>query len=108
MMMIVGESGDDRGTQPVRLGVAELQRRNLLQMVVQQPGMVNQALQDQRLAARDCTALTPHDRARGELWTRRLVGSAGNRASWSYPLSSCAGTREPAARAGCAGGKTAR
>ena len=51
MMMVVGEGRDDAGAQLVGFGVSQFQRRHLLQMVVQQPGVVNQGLQDQGLPA---------------------------------------------------------
>ena len=51
MVMVVGKGGDDAGAQFVRLRVREFQRRHLLEMVVQEPGMMDQGLQDQRLAA---------------------------------------------------------
>src|SRR6476469_3344441 len=43
-VVVVGEGADDGGSQFVRLGVGQFQRRHLLQMVVQEPGMVNQDL----------------------------------------------------------------
>src|SRR5665213_3768540 len=45
-------------------------------MVVQQPRMIDQGLQDQRLAAGDRAALAAHDRARRELGARHLIGLA--------------------------------
>ena len=50
MVVIVGESGDDGGAQLVGFGVGEFERRHFLEVAVQQPRMVDQALQDQRLA----------------------------------------------------------
>ena len=76
MVMVVGEGGDDAGAQLVGLGMGQFQRRHLLQMVVQQPGMIDQGLQDQRLAARDRAALAAHDRARRQLRAGRLIGPA--------------------------------
>jgi hypothetical protein len=52
MVMVVGERGDDTGAQAVRLGVGELERSDLFEVVVQQPGVVDQALQDQRFTPR--------------------------------------------------------
>ena len=63
MVMVVGEGGDDAGAQLVRLGMGQFQRRHLFQMVVQQPGVIDQGLQDQRLAAGHRAALAAHDRA---------------------------------------------
>ena len=63
MVMVVGEGRDDTGAQLVGLGMGEFQRRHLFQMLVQQPGVVDQGQQDQRLAAGDRAALAAHDRA---------------------------------------------
>ena len=63
----MGEGIDDAGAQFVRLGMGQFQRRHLLQMVVQQPGMIDQGLQNQRFPARDRAALAAHDRAGREL-----------------------------------------
>ena len=60
--MVVGESGDDAGAQFMRLRMRQLECGHLFQMVVQQPGVVDQALQDQGLAARD-RAAAPSRRA---------------------------------------------
>src|SRR6185312_4882846 len=79
MMMIVGEGRDDAGAQFVRLGVSHLQRRYLLQMVMQEPGVVDQALQDQGLPSGQARALATQQRARRKLGARRLVGPAGER-----------------------------
>ncbi len=58
--MVVGEGRDNAGAQLVRLRMRQLQRRHFLQMIMQQPGMVNQGLQDQRLPARQRAALAAH------------------------------------------------
>src|SRR6516225_9380976 len=78
-MMVVGGSCDDAGAELVGLGVGQFQGRDLLQMVVQKPGVVDQNLQDQGFPAGDGAALAPHDRARSELRARRLVGAGGER-----------------------------
>ena len=44
MVMVVGEGRDDAGAQFVRLGMGQFQRRHLLQMVMQQPGVIDQAI----------------------------------------------------------------
>ena len=77
MVMFVGEGGDDAGAQFVGLGVGQFEGCDLLEMVMQKPGVVNQGLQDQRLAAGQRAALAAHDRAERELGTGRLVRSAG-------------------------------
>jgi len=93
MVVVVGEGGDDGGAQLVRLGMGELERGDLLEVVVQSPWVVDQAQQDQRLAAGDRRALAAHDRAHGELRARRLVGTAGHRGA--------CGRRPAAAAAPC-------
>src|SRR3954469_23830350 len=77
MVMVVGKSGDDAGPELMDLGMGELQGRDFLEMIVQQPGVVDQDLQDQGLAAGDGAALAAHDRACRELRARRLVGPGG-------------------------------
>src|SRR5258708_37742697 len=76
MVMVAGEGRDYSGAELVGLGVGEFQGGDLLQMVVQQPRMIDQRLQNQRLPARHRAALAAHDRAVGELGTRRLIGAA--------------------------------
>ena len=61
--MVVGKGGDDAGAELVGLGMGQFQRGHLLQMVVQQPGVVDQGLQDQGLPAGERAALAAHDRA---------------------------------------------
>src|SRR5438094_422405 len=79
MVMVVGKGGDDAGPELMGLGMGQLQGRDLLEMIVQQPGVVDQALQDQGLAARDGAALAAHDRARRQLGARGLIGAGGQR-----------------------------
>ena len=57
VVMIIGEGRDDAGPQLVGLGIGHFQRRDLLEVIMQKPGVVNQALQDQGLAAREAGAL---------------------------------------------------
>src|SRR3954469_10599841 len=77
MVMVVGKSGDDAGPELMDLGMGELQGRDFLEVIVQQPGVVDQDLQDQGLAAGDGAALAAHDRACRELRACRLVGPGG-------------------------------
>src|SRR3954471_5002927 len=77
MVMVVGKGGDDAGPELMDLGMSELQGRDLLEVIVQQPGVVDQDLQDQGLPAGDGAALAAHDRACRELRARRLVGPGG-------------------------------
>src|SRR4051794_9106585 len=77
MVMVVGKSGDDAGPELMDFGMGELQGRDFLEVIVQQPGVVDQDLQDQGLAAGDGAALAAHDRACRELRARGLVGPGG-------------------------------
>src|SRR3954468_18173453 len=77
MVMVVGKGGDDAGPELMDLGMSELQRRDFLKVIVQQPGVVDQDLQDQGLPAGDGAALAAHDRACRQLRARRLVRSGG-------------------------------
>ena len=103
VVVVVGESGDDPGAQLVGFRVRKLEGCDLLEMVVQEPGMVNQSQQDQGLAALDRRALAAHDRAARKLRARRLVGPAGQSRHRPLPASG----REPAAGGGSAGGESA-
>ena len=64
-----------------RLGVTKLDPGELLQMVVQQPGMIDDRLQDQSLAAGNGSAVTAMDGARRQLRARHHVGFARARPS---------------------------
>src|SRR3954447_10169921 len=77
MVMVVGEGGDDTGPELMDLGMGQLQGRDFLEMIVEEPGVVDQDLQDQGLPAGDGAALAAHDRACRQLRARRLVGSGG-------------------------------
>ena len=79
MVMVGRERRDDGGAQPVGFRVGQLQCCRLLQMVVQQPGVVEQALQDQGFAPGDGAALAAHQGACRQLRTCRLVGSPKSR-----------------------------
>ena len=46
----MGGDIDQRAFEPLGIGVAELERGQFLQVVVQQPGVIERGLQDQRLA----------------------------------------------------------
>src|SRR3954463_10220400 len=77
VVMVVGKGGDDAGPELMDLGMGELQGRDFLEVIVQQPGVVDQDLQDQGLPAGDRAALAAHDRACRELRAGRLVGPGG-------------------------------
>ena len=64
-----------------KLGVAELDPGELLQMLVQEPGVIDHGLQDERLAQRNGGAVATVNGARGELRARRDVAFAGKRAN---------------------------
>src|SRR5271154_5853956 len=109
MMMVVREGRDDAGAELVRFGVDQFERGGLLQMVVQEPGVIEQALQDQGLPAGHRAALTAHDRAVGELGTDRLVRAPVNGLAGTSPLPTAAAGFESARRTrgeGASGAKT--
>src|ERR1700733_3799278 len=102
MVMVVGEGRDDAGAELVGLAMGQLERCDLLEVIVQNPGMVDEALQDQRLPAGQGAALAAHDRARRKLRTGRLIGAArqGTRTLWT-----AASGIEPAGTLTAPGGK---
>ncbi len=65
---------EDRGLHLGRLGVAQLDRRKLLEMIMEQPGMIDDRLQDERLAAGNGGAMAAVHGARREL---RASGDIG-------------------------------
>ena len=54
-----------RGFQPLSLGVTELDAGEFLQVIVREPGVIDERLQDERLAARNGGAVATMHRARG-------------------------------------------
>ena len=76
MVMVGRKGGDDPGPQSMRLRVRQFERSRFFEVVVQEPGVVDEALQDQRLAAGDGAALAAEQGARRELRTCRLIGGA--------------------------------
>src|SRR3954470_16635347 len=79
MMVVGGPGGDQAGAQFVRLRVRHFERRDLLQMLVQQPGVVEQHFQDQGFSGGERRALAAEQVPGGELGTCSLVGTGGNR-----------------------------
>ena len=75
----MGGDVDQRGLEPFGVGIAELERGQFLQVVVQQPGMIERGLQDQRLAQRHRGAGAAMQRARRHLLAdhdiRRVAGT---------------------------------
>src|SRR5690349_13675987 len=59
------------------LGVAEVDCSELLQMLVQQPRVIDHRLQDERLARRNRSAAAAMNRARRKLRARRHITLAG-------------------------------
>ena len=97
--MIAGEGGDDSGAQAVGLGMRQLQCRDLFQMVIQEPRVVDQGLQNQRFAAGQCAALSTHDRAVRKVRTGNLVGLAVDGLAAGRALRTAAARLRPARRA---------
>ena len=64
----LGGDVDQRGLEPFGIGMAELELAEFLQVVVQQPGMVERRLQDQRLAQRDRGAMAAHAGLAASCW----------------------------------------
>src|SRR5690348_16198510 len=79
MVMIVGKGRDDAGAQLMGFAMCEFEGRDLILVLMQQPGMLDQALQDQGLAPGQRRALAAHDRAVGKLGAGGLIGPAGKR-----------------------------
>ena len=103
----MGGDIDQRAFEPFGVGMAELERGEFLQMVVQQPRMIERGLQDQRLAPRHRRAMAAMHRARGQLLARpphrastrpRLAARPG---AASRALPRRASFRPSAARASC-------
>ena len=62
--MLRGGCIQDGGAQPVAVRMTELERRQLLGMRVEQPWVIDEREQDQRLARRQRAAHAAHERAR--------------------------------------------
>src|SRR5262249_58901133 len=78
---VMGRDVDQRGLHLLGVGVTELGAFQRLQVLVEQPGVVDRSLQDERLAPRDGGAVATQDRACGQLRTCDDVGTFGGRAS---------------------------
>src|SRR5712692_4501398 len=77
---VMGENIDQHAFDLLRVGVAELDLRKLLQVLVQKPRVVEHRLEDQRLAPRNGAARPAQDRARGEVRAEHDIGlPAGER-----------------------------
>src|SRR6266511_5679166 len=75
----VGENVDQFALELGGLGVPELHRCELLQVLVQEPRMVDHGLQDERLAQRNGGTLPAMNGTRGQLRARRDIGLARKR-----------------------------
>src|SRR3974377_1113688 len=98
--MIVGEGRDDAGAQFVGVGMGQFEGGHLFQMFVQQPGVVDETLQNQGLPSRHGAALAAQKRTCRKLGTRRPVWAAGKR--WTRCRTSASGWSEPACGAAAA------
>ncbi len=72
----MGKNVDQLALHPRGVGVTELDLGELLQMLVQQPGVIDDGLQDQRLTAGNGGAVAAMDRARRQLRARHDIGLA--------------------------------
>ena len=59
----MGRDIDQRALESLGIGMTEFERGELFQMIVQQPGVVERGLQDQRFAPGDGRAMPPMHRA---------------------------------------------
>src|SRR6266516_1964443 len=75
----VGENVDQLALELGGLDVAELHRRELLQVLVQEPRMIDHRLQDERLAQRNGGTLPAMNGTRGQLRACRDIGLARKR-----------------------------
>ena len=71
---MMGEDVDQRAFELLRVGMAELGLGQFLEVVVQQPRMIQRRQQDQRLPARDRGAMAAMQRARRKLRAGRDIG----------------------------------
>src|SRR5437868_3428783 len=85
MVMVVGEGGNNASAELGGLRMGQFQHRYVLQMVVQEPGVIDQGLQDQRLAAGHRAALAAHDRTGRQLRAGRLVGAGRDHGGSARP-----------------------
>src|SRR6202011_1174116 len=88
---------EDGGLHLGRLRVAQLDRRELFQMVMQQPGMVDDRLQDECLAAGNRGAMAAVHRAGSELRAGSDIGRVRTNREVAGPASVA---RAPAQRRG--------
>src|SRR5579863_5583838 len=96
----MGENVDQRAFELLRVGVAELGGSELLEVIVEEPGMIERGLQDQRFAARNRGAMAAMQRARGKVRACRHVGPI---LELFGPVAEAAPMRRPAWRVAPAG-----
>src|SRR5262249_10009399 len=70
---ILGPDVDQCRLDLLGVGVPKFEARKMLQVIVQQPGMIDRGLQDQSLAARDDGTMAAMDGARDKLRARDHV-----------------------------------
>src|SRR5262249_39048449 len=99
----VGENVDQLAFELGSLGVAEVDCSELLQMLVQQPRVIDDRLQDERLARTDGGATPAMNRARRERRAPPRVALAGEqtRSTWGAPRSRWRIALNPLAPARC-------
>src|SRR5215470_5767600 len=83
---------EERGLDLLGVGVTKLNACKCFQMLVEQPGMIDGGLQNERLPARDRSAMAAQDRACGKLRAGDDVGpfdrASGARASSEWRIAS--------------------
>src|SRR5262245_2308087 len=94
----VSENVDHLALELGGFGLAKLYRRELLQMLVQEPGVIDDSLQDERLTRRNGGAMRAMHGARGKLRARGDIGlSEGTRGGWRMARSQRRIAPDPAA-----------
>src|SRR5262249_13894555 len=79
---------DQRGFDLLGVGVTKLNACKCFQMLVEQPGMVDGGLQNERLPARDRSAMAAQDRACGKLRAGDDVGTLSRGANSEWRIAS--------------------
>src|SRR5207248_1404306 len=84
---VMGGDVDQRSFDALGLGVAEFDRGKVLTMLLQEPGMVEHGLEDQRLAPGHGGTVATMDRALSQLRARHDIGlAADGKASCPHAL----------------------
>ncbi len=96
MGRVMGRDIDQRALEPLGIGMAEFQLAQFLQVIVQQPGMVERGLKDQRLAQGNRDAVAAMHRARRQLLAHdhiRHRPALGSRRDRALPIAVAAPTK---------------